>query len=272
MSSGDDDLSPEQPNLSLGRPQAQDTSKRVCLLTGAGGVLGQAFCAAYADVYEIVAVCRTRVPTVPSQYEEYVDPLAPDDPLPENDKRVFRIQSDLEQPGEVERIVDLALARFGGVDLLVNAAVYSRWHQPGLADVDGIATDLERHFTVNVGLPLRLAGRLAQRTWRDDDLANRSRNRNVVNVSSLSGSTVYPHQGQAVYSASKAALNHLTRHQAAEFATFGVRVNALAPNAFPRIVSTDSVVAAVARLDGESVTGKILAIDTDDTVDSVTAD
>ncbi|MFN2517962.1 MAG: SDR family oxidoreductase [Jatrophihabitantaceae bacterium] len=233
----------------------------MCLLTGAGGTLGAAFCRAYAGDYDIVAVCRHRTPDVPSQHESYVDPLAPHAQLPENDARVFTVVADLEQPGQIERVVDIALARFGRVDLLVNNAAYTRLHPHGVIDGDGALRDVDRHFAVNVGIPLRLAVRLGQRFWMHRDEDNRAHNRDIVNVSSLSGARVFLDHGQSVYAASKAALNHLTRHLAGEFAVFGVRVNALAPNSFPSIVSTDSVAQAICRLDRDSVTGRILAID-----------
>lgn len=239
-----------------------DPEKRVCLLTGAGGLLGSAFCQAYAHEYDIVAVVRGRTPAVPSQYESFVDPLNPDAQLSENDSSVHLIRADLEQPGQVQRVVDIALARFGRVDLLVNNAAYSRWHRPGLVDVEGSMSDFARHFTVNVGIPAELAGRLAADFWTHRDEENRAAGRNVVNVSSLAGSRVYP-GGQAVYAASKAALNQLTRHQAAEFGVFGVRVNAVSPNSFPGVVPTGQVVDAIARLDRDSVTGKVLAVDAD---------
>lgn len=200
---------------------------------------------------------------MPSQYESFVDPLDIEGPVPENDARVHVVYADLEQPGQPQRVVDIALARFGRVDLLVNNAAHVRLHAPGLLDSAGSMADFERHFTMNVGIPTVLATQLANDFWlhRTDD--NRSANRNVVNVSSLSGSRVY-RGGQAVYSASKAALNHMTRHLAAEFETFGVRVNAVAPNNFPGIVSTERVVEAVVRLDQESVSGRILAVDAED--------
>jgi NAD(P)-dependent dehydrogenase (short-subunit alcohol dehydrogenase family) len=235
--------------------------RRVCLLTGAGGRLGAAFCRKYAAEYDIVAVCRNRAPDVPSQHESYVDPLQPQAELPENRARVFAVQADLELPGQVEHVIDIALAKFGQVDLLVNNAAYSRWHQHGLIDGDGALRDFDRHFAVNVGIPLRLAVRVGQQYWMHRDQDNRMHNRNIVNVSSLSGARVYPNQGQSVYAASKAALNHLTRQLAAEFAVFGVRVNALAPTSFPGIVSTDSVAEGITRLDRGEVTGRILAIE-----------
>jgi NAD(P)-dependent dehydrogenase (short-subunit alcohol dehydrogenase family) len=242
--------------LSTGDPQ-----RRVCLLTGAGGTLGNAFCRRYASDYDIVAVCRRRRPAAVSQYETFVDPLQPEAELPENAAGVFVVHADLEKPADVDRVVDVALARFGRVDVLVNNAAYSNWHPHGLVDGDASLQDLDRHFAVNVGVPLRLATRVAQRFWMHRDAENVEHNRNVVNVSSLAGSKVFPHQGQAVYASSKAALNQLTRHLASEFADFGVRVNAVAPNSFPSIVSTGTVAQAIARLDQDSVTGRILAVD-----------
>jgi NAD(P)-dependent dehydrogenase (short-subunit alcohol dehydrogenase family) len=232
--------------------------RRVCVITGAGGTLGNAFCRAYAADYDIVAVSRHRAPTAPSQYDSFVDPFAPQDDVDEG--RVFVVHTDLEKEGEVEHVVDLVLARHGRVDLLVNNAAVSAFHGRGTIDGEAALNDFGRYFALNVGVPMRFAVRLAQRFWSSRDVDNRAHNRNVVNVSSLSGSRVYP-GGQALYASTKAALNHLTRYQAEEFAAFGVRVNGLAPTSFPSLIRTEAVADAVVRLDRESVTGKILALD-----------
>ena len=51
----------------------------------------------------------------------------------------------------------------------------------------------------------------------------------IVNVGSMSGFIVNKPQPQSFYNASKAAVHHLTRSLAAEWAKRGVRVNAVAP-------------------------------------------
>ena len=235
--------------------------KRVCLLTGASGALGTAFCRRYAARYDIVAIYRRNLPVVASQELRYVDPLAPSTPLAENDHPVYAIRADLADDREICRIVGLALARFARVDLLVNAAAHSVWAP--LFDSRRLADSAAMQFHVNVLAPLRLTLELVHGAWRDQSEQNRRMNRNVVNVSSLAGVNVYRNQGQSVYAASKAALNHLTRHMASELESIGVRVNAVAPNAFPRIVPTEHVVDAIVRLDNGSDNGRVLCLDKD---------
>ncbi len=236
-------------------------ARRVCLLTGAGGVLGDAFCQRYAGDYAIVAVCRRRAPGVPSQLESYVDPLDPDADVPENAGLVFTIYADLTDPADVDRVVEVTLARFGGVDLLVNNAAYQGTYPTSLVDGDAALLDLEEHLRTNVSAPLRLTVRLAQRAWMHHAADNRARNRNVVNVSSLAALQTFPHRGQAGYAASKAALNALTGHLAAELGTYGVRANAVVPNSFPEIVATEAVADAIVGLDRDTSTGGAVVLD-----------
>lgn len=236
--------------------------RRVCLVTGAGGRLGSAPCSALADQFDIAAVFRSRHPEAPSQLEWWRDPLRPSAALPENERAVFAIQADLSDEDAPARVVDLALARFGGIDLLVNAAADVTFWGP-LLEAERLKARLRAQLELNVMVPVRLASLLAERFWRDRRDENVARSRSVVNVSSTSGLHIYKGCDQSMYSASKAALNYLTCHMADEFSVFGVRANAVAPASFPGQVPTERVVSAIARLAEGDVTGKVLVLDED---------
>jgi len=256
-----------------------DGDRRVCLLTGAGGALGDVFCQALRTSYDIVAVCGERTPAAPSQHEWFIDPFAPRTALPENAFPVYVLRADLAVPGEAERVADLTLARFGGVDLLVNAATTRPVNdaaalpahlaaagdraQAGrattLLDAEATLAAFEAYHAVNVAAPLRLAARLAQRSWLHDPRANRARNRNIVNLSDPAGSTVGA--GQAAYGVATAALDQFTRHLAVEYSEFGVRANAVAPDRFPERVPVEQVVRAIVELDAGEMTGRVFGVD-----------
>ncbi|MBH0778567.1 SDR family NAD(P)-dependent oxidoreductase [Nocardia bovistercoris] len=234
-----------------------EPERRVCLLTGAGGALGDAFCRTLYRHYDIVAVHRGRVPAVPSQHEWLVDPFAPRAAIPDNASRVYLIEADLTEPGAVERVVELAIARFGGVDLLVNAAARTPVLPHGVVDGDTALDAFDPTFALNVAVPLRLSTRLAQQCWLHAGGVNRARNRNVVNISALPDA--HP-AGRTVFAASKAALNQLTKDLAVEFAEFGVRVNGVAPNAFPAEVPTETVIGAILELDRGEMSGSVFSV------------
>jgi NAD(P)-dependent dehydrogenase (short-subunit alcohol dehydrogenase family) len=233
--------------------------KRVCLLTGAAGKLGTEFCRRHAERYEIVAVHRSRAPAVTSQEQRYVDPLDPSAELPDNAHPVFSVRADLTASGEIARVVELALARFDRIDVLVNAAAH--WVMAPMVGSRALLESTQAQFEINTMIPLRLAIEVAERFWRDRPDENRARRRGVVNVSSISGLRVFPGLHQSVYSASKAALNYLSLHMAEEFGSFGVRVNALLPTSFPRIIPSERVADALAQLDADGSSGEIVVVD-----------
>jgi NAD(P)-dependent dehydrogenase (short-subunit alcohol dehydrogenase family) len=224
--------------------------KRVCLLTGASGRLGSAFCGAYSQKYRIAAVYRAHPPQPWTTGSES---------LPADD--VYSIRADLAEADAARRVVRATLTRFGSIDLLVNAAAISCWAP--IVGRESVLARVEDMLALNAVAPLRMAAAVADLCWRGSGGGNGAGNRNVVNVSSTAGVYVYPGFGQSGYAASKAALNMLTCHLADEFAAFGVRANALAPNSFPSHVPTERVASAIVRLDESDLTGQILVLDGD---------
>ncbi|CAG4910030.1 unnamed protein product [Acidocella sp. C78] len=126
---------------------------------------------------------------------------------------------DVTDPDAVNAAADALNAKFGAIDILVNNAGIAR---SGVAAED--VTDEHWLDVINVNLNgvfwcARAFGR-----------AMLARQRGViVNTGSMSGFISNKPQKQSFYNASKAAVHHLTRSLAGEWADRGVRVNAVAP-------------------------------------------
>lgn len=136
------------------------------------------------------------------------------------------IQGDLAKPGDVERLFSEVRRAFGRLDILVNnAGIYE------FAPLDEVTPEhFHRQFDLNV-LGLLLATRAAGRLFGP---AGGS----VINVSSVVSTARLP--GAAVYSATKAAVDAITRALASELGPRKVRVNAVNPG----MVETEGVRAA----------------------------
>ena len=232
-------------------------NRRVCLLTGAGGLLGSTICTLWQESYSIAAVCRSRIPPVNSQLCTAVDPLEPQ-AKPKSD--VYIIKADLLKDEQLEYCVEIALAKYGTIDLLINNAVHSVWDS--ILDSDKLIASANQQFEMNVVVPMKLSRIIAKRFWqKEGKQRNQQMNRHILNVSSIAALKLYENLGQSVYAASKAALNQATLHMASEFSKFGVRVNAVAPNSFPSVIATEAVAEHMRKLDASTDTGRILCVD-----------
>ena len=111
------------------------------------------------------------------------------------------------------------LEREGRIDILVNNA--------GIARSETAAEDVADEHWLNV-LDVNLNGSFwCARAFGRHMLAAGSGS--IVNIGSMSGFIVNRPQPQSYYNASKAAVHQLTKSLAAEWASRGVRVNAVAP-------------------------------------------
>ncbi len=132
------------------------------------------------------------------------------------------VQADLAQDAERIKLVEMAVAAWGRLDLLVNNAGISRVipHADLAAATPAIWHELHE---MNVVAPFRLVA-LAENALRA--AAQRGRPGCVVNISSHAG--IRPKGASIPYAASKAALNHMTKLLALSLAP-DIRVNAIAP-------------------------------------------
>ena len=114
-----------------------------------------------------------------------------------------------------DRIVGAAIAAYGHLDVLVNAAGVIA-SGPLEATTDEVWDTM---MAVNLRAPFRLMRSAAPHLT--------ARKGSVVNVSSVNGLRSFP--GVLAYCVSKAGVDHLTRCAAIEMAPLGVRVNAVNP-------------------------------------------
>jgi NAD(P)-dependent dehydrogenase (short-subunit alcohol dehydrogenase family) len=233
----------------------------VCLVTGSSGKLGSALCRALTQTHQIAAVYRKKLPQFPSQLRSLID-IDGSSESGESASVPFCVQGDLTCREDVRRIVEVVLARFGQIDVLINSAADTRYHG-SLLELSFDSTKVEQQLITNCIAPIRLASAIFQELWKDERDANREFNRCVINVSSISGLHVYPSIGQAFYSASKTALNFLTLHLSCELADYSVRANSICPSRFPDSVPTDKVVSRVRDLIESHLTGQVVEVTSD---------
>jgi NAD(P)-dependent dehydrogenase (short-subunit alcohol dehydrogenase family) len=181
---------------------------QVAVVTGATRGLGRGFALALGEAGASVVV----VGRDPEAAGEVLADLA------ERHVEAIFVPADITVPAEVEAVLTATLQRFGRVDVLVNNAG-TCVHAPAL---DVTPQDWRSVMTTNVDA-----------LWTCSQVFGRhlvaGRAGTIINIGSISAMIVNRPQWQPGYNASKAAVHQLTKSLAAEWAPYGVRVNALAP-------------------------------------------
>lgn len=178
---------------------------KVAFVTGATSGIGQACAIAFAEAGANV-VCVGRQAEALKSMEQRIRDL---------DAKALTIKADLSLDHEAERAVVEAIKRFGGIDVIVNAAGHI-----SNGTIENTSLDAwDEMMNVNVRAPFQLIQKALPSLIE--------RRGNIVNVSSVTGLRAFP--GVLAYCVSKAALDQLTRCASLELAAKGVRVNAVNP-------------------------------------------
>jgi len=215
---------------------------KTVVITGCTGVLATKFIELYHDVYRIIGISRKQEKTIKNKpisipfyaYSQY-----------------SHIQiNDLYEDKNV--VIEEILQTYGSIDCWINNAASSVWETPALYN-RGFLDELK----INVVAPFEISCLLWQSSWFYTPEDNKANNRSIVNVSSTASLRHYSTE-QTCYAASKVALNRITQDLSKSFE--GIRVNAIAPNSFPSIVTVEEVCREMVSLIEGSMNGEIREI------------
>ncbi|HVC82860.1 MAG TPA: glucose 1-dehydrogenase [Chloroflexota bacterium] len=195
---------------------AFDLSGKVAVVTGGNMGLGEVFAGALAEVGARVVIAARHQNLNQSAAERITTAGG----------EAIGVPLDVTDPASVEAMIADVSARLGPIDILINNAGLC-YHRPALA------VPLAEFREV---MEINLFG-----VWHCAQAVGRQmverRSGVIVNIGSISGLIVNRPQMQPAYNASKAAVHQLTKSLAAEWAPFGVRVNAMAPGYFKTAMS-----------------------------------
>ncbi|MET0250842.1 MAG: SDR family oxidoreductase [Novosphingobium sp.] len=240
---------------------------QVAIITGAGSGIGLAT----AKLLHGAGMAILGIGRDPAKLESLAADLGPRHPGAAD--QVATLAIDVTAADAPQRIVAEAMARFGGIDFLVNNAGIG---SPKPLDETDDAT-LDHFLDIMLRAPFRLCR---------DAIPHMGPGSGVVNVTSTFA-MIGGRRGGA-YSAAKGGLKSLTEHMAVEYGPRGIRSNCVAPGVtmtemvshrfedeafkrnnvettpYPRLAQPEDIAAAIAFLcspGGEMINGQSIVVD-----------
>ena len=184
-------------------------------ITGAGGVIAGAMAEALLKAGASVSLWAHRKESADAASQRLGESGAAAD-------RVLPLEADAASESSVRAALEATERRFGAVDILINCAGGNRGMSRFL-DLD--VKQFEEVLRLNLVAGLVVPTQVVAARW----IEKKARGC-IINLASMS--SFVPLSGVWAYDAAKAAVLSLTMATAKEFASHGIRVNAIAPGFF----------------------------------------
>jgi NAD(P)-dependent dehydrogenase (short-subunit alcohol dehydrogenase family) len=184
-----------------------DFKNKVAIITGSSKGIGKSIAMALAS-------CGAAV-VVSSRSQEAVDEVANE--INESGGIAIGIACHVGKEEQLDQLVEKTKEHFGGIDILINNAATN----PVFAQLlDSDPDVFDKIMNINVKACMLLANKCYE------SMVERGGG-SVINIASVEG--LKPSFGLSMYSMSKAALIMLTKTQAVEWSSKGIRANAICP-------------------------------------------
>lgn len=181
---------------------------RTGVVTGGGQGLGRAFCQGFAEMGANVVVAEMNEETGKKAAEE-LKALGV--------KSIF-VKTDVTKRKDLDEAVKAAVSINGRIDFMMNNAGIVLWK----AAEENTEEDWRKVMAVN--LDAAFYGCQAAFPYM-----KKQGKGSIINTASMSGTIINVPQLQTSYNTSKAAVMHLTKSLAVEWAQYGIRVNSISP-------------------------------------------
>ena len=190
---------------------------KVILITGSSRGIGNAIAREFVNNGAKVVVCGSK----PENAVIAVESIKKD--LNISDDNILPVGLNMKDSNDIKRVIEEVITKWGRIDVLINNAGITS----NVSLLDSTDEEFREMFDINFFGVVSLTREVVK--YMKDTGGS------IINTSSMVGT--YGGRNQSAYSASKFAINGLTKSLAKELGMYNIRVNAVAPG----VVGTDMV-------------------------------